>query len=142
MGLASSTRQGPLVKRGTPAAHAMSLANRTAGIRASFNRCRRRIFAVYGRDDRDAMLLLLLDRYEERLDALQVTADALRDYLLQSAPAPRDESADAWRCANPACRAPLYGRQRGTKTCSGPCRAEFSRLVRAGVLTSDGEPVS
>lgn len=138
MARADSTRQGPLVRKGTPAAHAISLASRTAGIRESFHRARRRIFAEYGRDNRDAMLVLLLDRYEERLDLLQITADALRDYLLTAAPAPRDENADAWLCANPACRVPMYGRRAGAKTCGSSCRAELSRLVRAGLVTPEG----
>ena len=121
-----------LVGKGTPAAHGLHLSNGVRGLRQRHSRAVRRIQAVYGRDA-DATLVLLMDRFAERLEALEVTADALRDHLLMHAPAPRDES-DEWLCANPACRAPLYGRRKGTRTCSGPCRAEVSRLERAGLL--------
>lgn len=138
----TTRRLGPLVARGTPAAHALSLANRTAGIRQVFQRTRRRIHAVYGRDA-DPVLMLLLDRYEERLEGLEVTAEALRDHLLMHAPAPHDHELDGQRlCANPACRAPLYGRKSTTLTCGAPCRTEVSRLRRAGLLPAEGAGAS
>lgn len=129
----TSVKRSPLVKKGSPAAHALSLAHRTDMLRAVYQRCRRRCWAVYGRDG-DAMLAALLDRYEERLEALDVTAKALQQHLLMHAPAPRDGMDEAWLCENPACRAPLYGKQANTRTCSGACRAEVSRLRRAGLL--------
>lgn len=125
--------RAPLVRRGSPADHALSLANRSHAIRRSYNAMRRRVLAVYGYGA-DPSLVLLLDRYEERLDALTVTADALRDHLLRHAPAPRDDMDGMRLCLNPACRQPLHDRKSTAECCGGPCRAAVSRLRAAGLL--------
>jgi hypothetical protein len=124
--------RAPLVRKGTPAAHALSLALRTAAIRRSYNRARRRLEAEYGRNA-DPMLLLLLNRYEERLDALETTSEALMTHVLEGLPAP--VAGEQGRvCLNPACRVPLYGMKSTAECCSNVCRSAVHRLRVSGDL--------
>lgn len=124
-------KRAPLVRKGTPSAYALSVALRTHALRRGFQRCRRAVWAEYGRDE--PMLELLLGRYEERLEALETTSEALMTFLLEQAPAPRDDS-EHWLCANPGCRKPMYGMRAGAESCSNVCRAQVSRLRKAGLL--------
>lgn len=129
----TARRRAPLVRKGSPQAHALSVANSVTRMKRAYGTMRRKTLAEYG-TGADNGLLFLLDRYEKRLDDLEITAEALRDHLLLHAPAPRDDTEDHWLCENPSCRVPLYGRKANTRSCSNACRAEVSRLRAAGIL--------
>lgn len=131
-------RRAPLVRRGTPQAHALSVASRVRTLQTSAARARRKIEAEYGRDG-DPMVTLLLGRLEQRLEDLGVTADALMTHLMMHAPAPRAEHAGERLCLNPSCRKPLYGLKSTAKSCSNVCRAEVSRLKAAGATEATDE---
>lgn len=123
----------PLIRKGSGAAHALSVAKRLAGLRAVAARCRRRLDLEYGHTD--PAITLLVSRLEERLEAAEVTAEALIHHVLLHAPAPQDGSeGDGWLCINPGCRTPLYGRRKDAETCGSACRREVSRLRAAGLL--------
>jgi hypothetical protein len=127
----TSIRRAPLVRRGTPQAHALSVASRVRTLQTTAARARRRIEAEYGREA-DPMTTLLLGRLEQRLEDLGVTADTLMEHLMMHAPAPRDDTDGAWLCLNPSCGRPLYGLKSTAKCCSNVCRAEVSRLKASG----------
>lgn len=132
--------RAPLVRKGTPAAHAMSLALRTNAIRRSYNRARRRLEAEYGRTQ-DPMLTLLMERYEERLDALATTSEALMAHVLEGLPAPI--AGEPGRvCLNPACNVPLYGYKSTAECCSNVCRSAVHRLRVAGELPPKTAPAT
>ena len=125
----------PLVPKGTPQSRVLDLDKRVRRLARDLDIVERRVGENY---TNDAPLAVLLERLQERMAATSKTSAELADYLLRNAPAP-DLGKAGWLCLNPACRRSLAGRRKGTECCSGPCRAEVSRLRARGLLPPKGD---